>query len=163
MHGLLTDLYQLTMAAGYYQAGKVHEKATFELFVRKLPHNRNFLIAAGLEQAVDYLLNLRFTEEEVGYLRGLSQFAQVPKGFFEALRAFRFTGDVFAVAEGTPMFAGEPLLTVRAPLMEAQIPETYLLATIGFQTMIATKAARMTEAAYGRSVVEFGTRRAHSP
>jgi len=161
--GLLTDLYQLTMAAGYWLAGKVGEVGTFELFVRRLPGNRNFLIAAGLAQAVEYLLHLRFTEEDVRYLRDLPQFAQTPPGFFDALPEFRFTGDVFAVPEGTPIFPGEPILTVRAPLMEAQIPETYLLAMVGFQTLVATKAARMREAAGARSVVEFGTRRAHSP
>ncbi|MGH9667327.1 MAG: nicotinate phosphoribosyltransferase, partial [Bryobacteraceae bacterium] len=162
-HGLLTDLYQLTMAAGYFEAGKSGERATFELFVRRLPYNRNFVIAAGLAQAVEYLLSLRFTREEVEYLRGLPQFVRVAPEFFRALLDFRFTGDVFAVREGTPLFAGEPFLTVCAPLLEAQIPETYLLSTIGFQSMIATKAARVVEAAGGRDVVEFGTRRAHSP
>jgi len=163
LDALLTDLYQLTMAAGYWSAGKAGETATFELFVRRLPLNRNYLIAAGLAQAADYLLNLRFEEDEIRYLRRLPQFQRVDEGFFEALRRFRFTGDVFAMPEGTPVFAGEPLLTVRAPLMEAQIPETYLLSMIGFQTMIATKAARMVDASGGRAVVEFGTRRAHSP
>jgi nicotinate phosphoribosyltransferase len=151
------------MAAGYFEAGKSHQQATFELFFRKLPHNRNFILAAGLEQAVEYLLNLRFTSEEIAYLRTLPQFAHVGQAFFEALADFRFTGDLFAVPEGTPIFPEEPFLTVRAPLMEAQIPETYLLATVGFQSAIATKAARVVKAALGRSVVEFGTRRAHSP
>lgn len=163
MNGLLTDLYQLTMAAGYFQAGKTAEIATFELFVRRFPTNRNYLIAAGLQQVVEYLLNLRFTSEEVGYLRSLPQFRNAPPEFFDALCRFRFSGDLFAVAEGTPIFPGEPFLTVRAPMIEAQIPETYLLATVGFQSMIATKAARTVDAAKGRSVVEFGTRRAHSP
>jgi nicotinate phosphoribosyltransferase len=161
--GLETDLYELTMAAGYFQSGKADERATFELFFRRFPPNRNFIIAAGLHQAVDYLLNLRFNCEEIEYLRSLPQLARVDPAFFDTLARFRFTGDLFAVPEGTPMFAGEPFLTVRAPIMEAQIPETYLLATIGFQSMIATKAARVVEAACGRSVVEFGTRRAHSP
>ena len=163
MNALLTDLYQLTMAAGYWQAGKCEEIATFELFVRRLPANRNFLVAAGLEQAVEYLLNLRFEEEEISYLKSLPQFARVEEGFFDYLRRFRFTGDVFAAREGTPLFAGEPILIVRAPLVEAQIPETYLLATVGFQSLVATKAARLMEASGGRAVVEFGTRRAHSP
>ena len=162
MNGLVTDLYQLTMAAGYFEAGKTQQRATFELLVRRMPENRNFLIAAGLEQVVDYLLNLKFTSEEIDYLRGLPQFARVDGGFFEALKDFRFTGDLFAVREGTPLFPGEPFLTIRAPLMEAQIPETYILTTIAFQTMIATKAARTVEAANGRDVVEFGSRRAHS-
>ncbi|MEK7751835.1 MAG: nicotinate phosphoribosyltransferase, partial [Acidobacteriota bacterium] len=163
MNGLLTDLYQLTMAAGYFRAGKVQERATFELYVRRLPRNRNYVVAAGLQQAVEYLLNLRFTGEEIDYLRGLPQFAGAEPGFFDALKRFRFTGDVYAVPEGTPVFAGEPMLMLRAPIMEAQIPETYLLSMIGFQSLIATKAARAVETAAGRAVVEFGTRRAHSP
>jgi len=161
--GLLTDLYQLTMAAGYFEAGKTGERATFELFVRRLPPNRNFILAAGLQQAVEYLLALRFTSDEIRYLRGLPQFARTSAGFFDMLAELRFTGDLFAVAEGTPLFGGEPFLTLRAPLVEAQIAETYLLSMIGFQSMIATKAARVVKAAMGRSVVEFGTRRAHSP
>jgi nicotinate phosphoribosyltransferase len=161
--GLNTDLYQLTMAAGYFRAGKTSQRATFELFVRTLPQNRNFILAAGLAQAADYLLNLRYTTEDIDYLRTLPQFSNAGKEFFEMLAGFRFTGDLFAVPEGTPVFAGEPLLTVRAPLMEAQIPETYLLATIGFQSLIATKAARCVRAAQGRPVVDFGTRRAHGP
>ena len=161
--GLLTDFYQLTMAAGYFEAGKANERATFELFVRKLPWNRNFILTAGLAQVADYLLNLRFSKEEIDYLRALPQFEHSHPQFFELLESLRFTGDLFAVPEGTPMFAGEPLLTVRAPLIEAQIVETYLLAMIGFQSMIATKAARVVKAALGRQVVEFGTRRAHAP
>lgn len=160
---LLTDLYQLTMAAGYFGAGKSCDRATFEMFVRRLPPDRNFIVAAGLAQAVDYLLNLRFTPEEIAYLRTLAQFRNVSGEFFDLLASFRFTGDLFAVPEGTPLFAGEPFLTLRAPIIEAQIPETYLLAMIGFQSLIATKAVRVTRAAGGRSVVEFGTRRAHSP
>jgi nicotinate phosphoribosyltransferase len=151
------------MAAGYFEAGKTSETATFELFVRRLPHNRNFILAAGLEQAVEYLLDFHFTGEEIDYLRKLPQFSRINAKFFDMLAGLRFTGDVFAVPEGTPLFPGEPFLTVRAPLIEAQIPETYLLATIGFQSMIATKAARVVTAARGRTVVDFGTRRAHSP
>ncbi|HYL72807.1 MAG TPA: nicotinate phosphoribosyltransferase [Bryobacteraceae bacterium] len=163
MTGLLTDLYQLTMSAGYFESGKAGEVATFELFFRHLPRYRNFVLAAGLEQVVEYLEKLQFTDEEIAYLRTLPQFQRVSSGFFEALRALRFTGDLFAIPEGTPIFAGEPFLMVRAPLMEAQIAETYLLATVGFQSLIATKAARMVEVAGGRAVVDFGTRRAHSP
>jgi nicotinate phosphoribosyltransferase len=151
------------MAAGYFEAGKTGERATFELYVRKLPPNRNFVLAAGLAQAAEYLLEFHFTEDEIAYLRGLPQFARTRPEFFDMLAGLRFTGDLFGVPEGTPMFAGEPFLTVRAPLIEAQIAETYLLATVGFQSMIATKAARVVKAALGRQVVEFGTRRAHSP
>ena len=163
MNGLLTDLYELTMAAGFFESGKADEIATFEFGVRRLPANRNFILAAGLPQVVDYLLNLRFTEDEIDYLRSLEQFRLASPAFFEYLRNFRFTGDLFAVPEGTPLFAGEPLLTIRAPLIEAQIPETWALSAISFQTSIASKAARMVAASGGRSVVEFGTRRAHTP
>ena len=164
MNALVTDLYQLTMAAGYWTSGKAKERATFELFVRRLPRYRNFIVACGLQQAVEYLLNLRFTEDQINYLKTLPHFARVDAGFWEMLRGIRFTGDVFAVREGTPIFAGEPILTVRAPIIEAQLPETYLLATLSFQSMIATKAARVVEAAgAARTCVEFGTRRAHSP
>ena len=163
MTGLLTDLYELTMAAGYFEAGKAAQTATFELSIRRLPNHRNFVVATGLAQCVEYLLALRFTSEEIAYLRGLPQFALVSPKFFDYLRDFRFTGDLFAAPEGTPLFAGEPMLTVRAPLIEAQIPETYLLSAITFQSLIAAKAARMVEAGGGRDVVEFGTRRAHTP
>jgi len=151
------------MAAGYFDTGKAREKAVFEMTVRRLPPGRNFLLAAGLPQVIDYLLHLSFAADEIEYLAGLPQFRQVSPAFFGYLREFRFTGDVFAVPEGTPLFPGEPFLTIRAPIIEAQIPETYVLAAVSFQTMIATKAARMAEAAGGRSIVEFGTRRAHSP
>ncbi len=151
------------MAAGYYDAGKAHQKATFEFTIRRLPAHRNYVIAAGLPQAIDYLLNLSFDAAEIAYLQGLPAFANASPGFFEYLRGFRFTGDVFAVPEGTPLFAGEPMMIVRAPIIEAQIPETYLLSALTFQTLIASKAARMVDAAAGRSVVEFGTRRAHTP
>ena len=162
MNALLTDLYELTMAAGYFQAGKTAETATFELTIRHLPPHRNFVLAAGLPQAVDYLLNLSFTPEEIAYLRELPQFRLAPPEFFVYLHNFRFTGDLFAVPEGTPLFAGEPMLTLRAPVIEAQIPETYLLAALTFPSLIASKAARCVEAAQGRGVIEFGTRRAHT-
>jgi nicotinate phosphoribosyltransferase len=163
MNALLTDLYELTMAAGYFEAGKTAERAVFELAIRRLPPHRNFVLAAGLPQVVDYLLNLSFTAEEIDYLRGLPQFRNVSPAFFDYLRNFRFTGDLFAVPEGTPLFAGEPMLMLRAPVIEAQIPETYLLSELSFQSLIASKAARFVEVAGGRPVVEFGTRRAHTP
>jgi nicotinate phosphoribosyltransferase len=163
MNGLLTDLYELTMAAGYFESGKVAEKATFEFSIRHLPDRRNYAVIAGIPQIVDYLLTLSFTAEEIAYLRALPQFAQVSPAFFDYLHDFRFTGDLFAVPEGTVLFAGEPVLTIRAPVIEAQIPETYLLSAVTFQTLIASKAARCTTAAAGRPVMEFGTRRAHTP
>jgi nicotinate phosphoribosyltransferase len=163
MNGLLTDLYELTMAAGYFESGKAGEKATFEFTLRRLPAHRNYALIAGISEVVDYLLSLSFTSDEIDYLRGLPQFSRVSPGFFEYLLNFRFTGDLFAVPEGTPLFAGEPVLTIRAPIIEAQIPETYLLSAVTFQTLIASKAARCVDAAAGRPVVEFGTRRAHTP
>ncbi|MBI1786058.1 MAG: nicotinate phosphoribosyltransferase, partial [Acidobacteria bacterium] len=162
MYGLLTDLYELTMAAGYHAAGKQNQPAAFELFLRRLPRHRDYVIAAGLEQALDYLAALRFSGEEIEYLRGLPQFARVPADFFETLSRFRFTGDVWAVPEGTPLYAGEPMMTLRGGLLETQIPETYLLAALSFQTLVATKASLIVAAARGRRVVEFGTRRAHT-
>lgn len=160
--GLLTDLYELTMAAGYLQT-RFDARATFELFVRNLPEERNYLVAAGLEQGLEFLENVRFTPEEIGFLRHHPVFRNIRDEFFDYLSAFRFTGDVHAVPEGTLVFAGEPLLRVTAPIIEAQIMETYLLATLSYQTLIASKAARVVTAAQGRSVVEFGARRGHGP
>lgn len=159
--GLSTDLYELTMAAGYYSGGR-HGLATFELFVRALPPGRGFLVAAGLDQALEYLKNLRFTPEEIRYLRELPALQGAPADFFDRyLRDFRFTGEVWAAPEGTPIFPLEPLLRVTAPVAEAQLVETALLATTMFQTSIASKAARVVAAAEGRAVIEFGGRRAH--
>lgn len=163
MSALNTDLYELTMAAGYFAAGKSREVATFELSVRRLPDKRNFLVAAGLQQAVEFLQSLEFRPDELDYLRTLEQFKNVPSEFFDFLAALRFTGDLFAVPEGTPIFANEPIAIVRAPLVQAQLVETYLLSTFAFQTTIASKAARCLIAAEGRPIVEFGSRRAHSP
>jgi nicotinate phosphoribosyltransferase len=163
MSALNTDLYQLTMAAGYFAAGKMDELATFEITIRRLPENRNFLLAAGLQQAVEYLRNLQFKPEEVEYLRTLPQLAKAPEEFFDFVLNLRFTGELSAAPEGTAIFANEPLAIVRAPLLEAQIVETYLLTTFAFQTLIASKAARCVSAAQGRPVVEFGSRRAHGP
>ncbi len=158
--GLLTDLYELTMAAGYFQS-RFNARATFELFVRNLPLERNFLIAAGLEQALDFVENIRFATAEIEYLRRLPVFRHVHGEFFDYLARFRFTGDVWAISEGSLVFAGEPLLRVTAPIIEGQILETCLLSAINFQTMVASRAARLTIAAKGKPVVEFGARRAH--
>ena len=163
MRALHTDLYELTMAAGYFAARKTDDRAVFELFVRRLPPGREFLIAAGLQQAVEYLLDLRFTPEQIEYLRGLPQFQRARPEFWDYLSGFRFTGDVYAMAEGTPFLAGEPVVTVRGPLIEAQLVETYLLGVLAFQSMIAAKAAVIVNAAQGRGVIEFGSRRAHGP
>ena len=158
--GLTTDLYELTMAAAYFENG-LTRPALFDLFVRKLPPHRSYLIVAGLEQALDYLSSLRFTGDQIEYVRGHPAFKHVSHEFFEYLSELEFSGDVWAMPEGTAAFGMEPLLRVKAPIIEAQIIETFLLSTINFQTMIASKAARMVTAAGERSVIEFGTRRAH--
>ena len=157
---LLTDLYELTMAAGYVQ-NHFDARATFELFVRHPSRNRNYLVAAGLEQALDFLENVHFSAEEVSYIRTLPIFHHVHSGFFDYLSRFRFTGEVWAIPEGTIFFPGEPLLRVTAPIAEAQLVETSLLSILHLQTLIASKGARVTTAATGRTVVEFGSRRAH--
>lgn len=161
LSALSTDLYELTMIGGYYVKG-LSGRATFDLFVRQLPPTRNYLVAAGLEQALDFLESLRFTREEIDYLRTLPALSGLPRDFFDDYLAnFRFTGDVSAVEEGTPIFAQEPLLRVTAPLAEAQLVETALIAEVMFPTAVASKASRVVEAAAGRSVMEFGARRAH--
>jgi nicotinate phosphoribosyltransferase len=158
--GLLTDLYELTMAAGYLQTG-FDVRATFELFVRRLPLERNFLVAAGLEQALEFIENVTFKPQEIDFVRRHPAFRHVRGEFFDYLARFRFTGEVWAVPEGSVVFAGEPLLRVTAPVIEGQLLETRLLSAINFQTMIASRAARVVLAAKGRPVVEFGARRAH--
>jgi len=163
VNGLLTDLYELTMAAGYFAAGKHEEIGTFEFTIRRLPRNRDFVLTAGLHRAIDYLLNLSFEADEIAYLRDLPNFRNAPNTFWDYLAGFRFTGNVFAVPEGTVIYEGQPILNIRAPLIEAQLPETYLLSAITFETLVASKAARIVHAAKGREVVEFGTRRAHTP
>ena len=160
--GIVTDLYQLTMAAGYYDQRK-QDIATFELSVRHLPKNRSYLIAAGLEQALHYLTHIKFSADTIQYLRQLPIFNHVSHDFFNYLKNFTFSGTVHALPEGTIVFAEEPILRVTAPIIESQIVETYLLSTINFQTLIATKASRVVYAAKGREVIDFGTRRAHGP
>jgi nicotinate phosphoribosyltransferase len=161
--GLATDLYQLTMAAASFANGLTKVRASFEMFVRRLPPRRAFLVAAGLEQGLAYLERLRFPDPAVDVLRRLPALQHVPPAFFDYLRAFRFAGEVYAVPEGTLVFPNEPILRVSGPLPEAQIAETFLLATIGFQSLVASKAARVVQAAAGRPVIEFGSRRAHGP
>jgi nicotinate phosphoribosyltransferase len=159
---IATDLYELTMAAAYFENHETFE-ATFELFVRNFPKNRSYLLAAGLEQAIEYLTNLRFTSEQLNFLRNDSNFKHVSEDFFRYLERFRFTGDVWALPEGTVFFTNEPVLRVTAPVIEAQVLETFLLSVINFETLIATKASRIVQSARGRGVVEFGSRRAHGP
>ena len=161
---LLTDLYQLTMAACYAGEGIAEKKASFELFVRRLPDNFGYLIAMGLAQGLQYLENLRFSAEQIDYLQSTGIFDHVTPYFWSLLQNQGFTGDVWAVPEGIPIFANEPLLRVEAPLWQAQIVETYLLNTINYQTLIATRAARMRDMAGEKAILlEFGTRRAFSP
>ncbi len=157
---LLTDLYQLTMGYGFYKHNKHEEEVVFDVFFRK-NDLITYSVAAGLEQAMAYLLNWRFDEEDIEYLRSLRLFDE---GFLEYLRNMRFTGNVYAVKEGTPVFPGEPILTVRAPLIQAQFAETALLNIINHQTLIATKASKICRAAGENGLVmEFGLRRAQGP
>jgi nicotinate phosphoribosyltransferase len=157
--GIATDLYQLTMANGYHALGRTDEIAIFDLFVRKLPKNRSYMMVAGLEQALHYLSNVRFTEGDIELLRCKSVFRTAKESFWDYLAEFRFTGDVWAMPEGAVAFGNEPLITIEAPIIEAQIAETYLLMCYNHQTKIATKTARCVEAAKGRPVIEFGMRR----
>ncbi|HVB85075.1 MAG TPA: nicotinate phosphoribosyltransferase [Candidatus Dormibacteraeota bacterium] len=157
---LLTDLYELTMAAGYFQSG-FDGRATFELFIRHLPPHRNYLVVAGLDEAIEFLENVNFAPYEIDYLRKHPLFGKIRADFFAYLSKFRFTGEVWALPEGTLAFPGEPVMRVTAPILEAQILETYLLATLSYSTMIASKAARIFTAAQGRGIVDFSARRAH--
>lgn len=155
--GLFTDLYELTMSEVYFEAGHNGE-ATFSLFVRRLPEGRNYLLACGLDDVLSYLEALSFSGEALAFLRSLGKFSDA---FLDWLKDFRFTGSVDAVAEGTPIFANEPILEVTAPIAEAQIAETFILNQVHLQTVLATKAIRVVEAAAGRSVVDFAARRIH--
>ncbi|MCU1231217.1 MAG: nicotinate phosphoribosyltransferase [Acidobacteria bacterium] len=157
---LLTDLYQLTMAAAYRKTALHEREAVFHLFFRREPFGSGFAIAAGLAQVVELLENLRFDDVDVDYLRSLGLFDEP---FLTSLRSFRFACDVDAIPEGTAVFAHEPLVRVRGPLLQAQLVETALLNIVNFQTLIATKAARIVYAAQGREVLEFGLRRAQGP
>lgn len=154
---LLCDFYELTMANGYFELGKADEIAYFDVFYRTVPDGGGFAIAAGLEQVVEYIKNLRFTEEDIEFLRTKNMFSD---GFLKYLSEFRFTGDIYAVPEGTPVFPNEPIMIVRAPSIEAQFIETYVLLCLNHQSLIATKANRVVRAADGRPVMEFGSRRA---
>ena len=154
---MLCDFYELTMGNGYWSKGFQDQITYFDVFFRDVPDKGGFAIAAGLEQVADYIQNLHFSEADLDYLRSRKLFSE---GFLDYLRNFRFTGDIYAVPEGTPIFPREPILTVRAPAIQAQLIETYLLLAINHQSLIATKANRVVRAAQGRSVLEFGSRRA---
>ena len=154
---MLCDFYELTMSQGYFATGYKDRIAYFDLFFRRCPDGGGFAIAAGLEQIVQYILDLHFDPEDIEYLRGRKLFTEE---FLQYLADFKFTGDIWAVPEGTPMFPNEPILTVRAPAIQAQLIETYLLLCVNHQSLIATKANRVVRAAEGRTVLEFGSRRA---
>ena len=154
---LLTDLYELTMLQAYVAEGML-ETSVFSLFVRRLPERRNYLLACGLDEVLEYLEALRFDQESLAYLDSLGMFSSA---FLRYLETFRFTGDVWAVAEGTPVFAEEPILEIEAPIAEAQLVETFVMNQIHLQTLLASKAARVVDAAQGRMVVDFGFRRIH--
>lgn len=154
---MLCDYYELTMGNGYFDNGMADRITYFDVFYRQNPDNGGFAIAAGLEQVVDYIQNLHFDEEDIEYLRGRNMFSE---GFLDYLKNFKFEGDIWAVPEGTPVFPREPILTVRAPAIQAQLIETYVLLEINHQSLIATKANRVCRAAEGRTVLEFGSRRA---
>jgi nicotinate phosphoribosyltransferase len=153
---LFTDLYELTMCASYFENKKI-EPATFDVFIRRLPPGRGYFVFAGLEQVLRYIESIKFHEEQISYLRNQG----FDEGFLEYLGAFKFTGDVYAVPEGTIVFPNEPLIRITAPIIEAQLIETFLLNTVNLQTMIATKASRVVQAANGKDVIEFGLRREH--
>ena len=154
---MLCDFYELTMGNGYFRNGYKDRITYFDVFFRKVPDEGGYAIAAGLEQLIDYIENLHFSEEDIAYLRGRNLFCEE---FLDYLRDFRFTGDIFAIPEGTPVFPREPMVVVRAPSIEAQLIETFTLLTINHQSLIATKANRICRAAMGRTVLEFGSRRA---
>lgn len=154
---LLTDFYELTMAGGYFENGLKDKIAYFDMFYRKNPDNAGFAIMAGVQQMVDYLKNLKFTEEDIEFLRSKKIFSEE---FLDYLKNFEFHCDVWAVPEGTPIFPGEPIVTVKGPVIEAQFVETMILLSINHQSLITTKASRIVRAAQGRSVMEFGSRRA---
>ncbi|MBD2020898.1 nicotinate phosphoribosyltransferase [Leptolyngbya sp. FACHB-36] len=163
-YSLLTDLYQLTMTACYVGEGLDQRRASFELFARRLPQNFGYLVAMGLAQALEYLVNFRFTPQQIDALRSTGIFAHADDRFWTLLADAQFRGDVWAVPEGTVVFANEPLLRIEAPLWQAQLVETYLLNTLNYQTLIATRAARLRDVAGpDATLFEFGTRRAFSP
>lgn len=155
---MLTDFYEITMANGYFETGMADNIAYFDMFFRRVPDGGGYAIMAGVEQVVDYLKNLKFTKEDIEFLRSKNLFCEE---FLDYLANFKFSCDVWAVPEGTPIFPHEPILTVRGPVIQAQFVETMILLTINHQSLIATKASRIVRSAMGRPVMEFGTRRAH--
>lgn len=156
---LVTDFYELTMSNAYFEKNMKDTIVYFDVFFRQIPDNGGYAICAGLEQIIDYVKNIKFTDEDISYLRSFNKFSE---GFLNYLKTFRFTGDIWAIPEGTVIFPNEPLITVRAPIIEAQILETTILMMLNHQSLIATKSSRIVAAASGRPVMEFGARRAHN-
>ena len=156
---LVTDFYELTMSNGFFAKNMQNTIAYFDVFFRQIPDNGGYVICAGLDQVIDYIKNLKFNSEDISYLRSLNKFSD---GFLDYLSNFKFTGDIWAIPEGTVVFPNEPLITVKAPIIEAQILETMILMIMNHQCLIATKASRIVSSAQGRPVMEFGARRAHS-
>lgn len=156
-YSMLTDFYEITMANGFFNEGYKDRTVYFDMFFRSVPDDGGFAIMAGVEQVIEYLNNLHFTKEDIDYLRKKNMFSE---GFLEYLSNFKFSCDVWAIPEGTPIFPGEPIITVKGPAIEAQFIETMLLLTVNFQTLIATKSNRIARAAQGKAVMEFGARRA---
>lgn len=154
---MLCDYYEFTMSNGFFMNGFYKRCVYFDVFFRKVPDNGGFAIAAGLEQVIEYIKELHFDDDDIAYLRSKGIFDE---GFLEYLKGFKFSGDIYAVPEGTPIFPNEPIMTVKAPAIEAQIIETFVLLSLNHQTLIATKANRIVRAAQGRAVLEFGSRRA---
>ena len=155
---MLFDFYEMTMSNGYFKIGRGQEITYFDVFFRTIPDGAGYAVFAGLEQVIEYIKNLRFTDEDIEMLRAKGIFDEA---FLAYLKDFRFTGDIYAMKEGTPIFPGEPIMTVRAPAIEAQLIETFVLLSLNHQSLIATKASRIVRAAKGRPVAEFGSRRAH--
>lgn len=156
---LVTDFYELTMSNGYFENNMQDTIAYFDVFFRQIPDNGGYAICAGLEQIIDYVKNLKFEEEDIIYLKSLNKFSD---NFLNYLKNFKFSGDIWAIPEGTVVFPNEPLITVRAPIIEAQLLETMILMIINHECLIATKSSRIVLAAQGKPVMEFGARRAHS-
>ena len=156
---LVTDFYEFTMSNGYFAKNMQDTESYFDVFFREIPDNGGYVIFAGLEQIIEYVENLKFTDDDIDYLKSKNIFSDE---FLNYLKKFKFTGTIWAVPEGTVVFPNEPLITVKAPLIEAQILETAILCLINHQSLIATKASRIVNAAQGRAVMEFGARRAHS-
>jgi len=156
---LVTDFYELTMSSGFFNNNMQNTIAYFDVFFRQIPDKGGYAIVAGLEQIIEYIQNLKFYDDEINFLRKTNKFSEE---FLEYLKFFKFTGNIWSVPEGTVVFPNEPLLTIRAPIIEAQLLETFILLILNHQSLIATKSSRIVASANGKPVMEFGARRAHS-